>query len=343
MLFSVEPNYKSITYNKEMNKIDLIIKKLLEKEKNTYSTKLKVTESEIYYLSNKCKKILLDQEVLLELEAPIKICGDIHGQYYDLIRLFQFNGFPPNSKYLFLGDYVDRGKQSIETVCLLFAFKIKYPNEFFLLRGNHESASINRIYGFYEECKKKYSIKIWKIFCDIFDCLPISAIVDKKIFCTHGGLSPLLISLNQIREIIRPIDIPDCGLLCDLLWSDPSERISGWAKNDRGVSFIFGKDVLDKFLKNFEIDLVCRAHQVVENGFQFFSNRRLVTIFSAPNYCGEFKNAAAIMSVDDTLMCSFQILRPFDTLVFREEMLGEKNLDSNGQKINKKIINEKID
>ena len=292
-----------------MNKIDLIIKKLLDKQSSKFTTKLKITEKEIFYLYKKCKKIFLEQEILLEIEAPIKICGDIHGQYYDLIRIFQFNGFPSQSRYLFLGDYVDRGKESIETVCLLFAFKIKYPNDFFMLRGNHESTAINRIYGFYDECKRKYTVQIWKIFCDIFDCLPIAAIIDKKIFCIHGGLSPYLVSLNQIKEIKRPTEVPDYGLLCDILWSDPSEKIAGWAENERGVSFTFGKDILDKFLKFFEMDLVCRAHQVIENGYQFFSNRKLVTVFSAPNYCGEFQNAAAVMIVDKTLMCSFQVLK----------------------------------
>jgi serine/threonine-protein phosphatase PP1 catalytic subunit len=296
-----------------LKEIDKIIKKLLDNKKNNIILDdMKITEKEILLLCNKCKKILLEQDILLELDAPIKICGDIHGQYYDLIRLFEFGGFPPNSKYLFLGDYVDRGKQSIETICLLFAFKVKYPNEFFILRGNHESSVINRIYGFYEECKKKYTVKIWKVFCEVFNCLPIAAVIEKKIFCTHGGLSPLLVSLNQIKEIVRPIEIPDYGLLCDLLWSDPSEKVSGWAKNDRGISFLFGKDIVDKFLKNFDFDLICRAHQVVENGFQFFNNRKLVTIFSAPNYCGEFKNTGAIMLIDQTLMCSFQIFKPYD-------------------------------
>ncbi|KAJ2694361.1 type 1 serine/threonine-protein phosphatase catalytic subunit glc7, partial [Coemansia spiralis] len=130
------------------------------------------------------------------------------------------------------------------------------------------------------------------------------------IFTMHGGLSPDLIHMDQIKRIMRPTDVPDTGLLCDLLWSDPDKDIQGWSENDRGVSFTFGPDIVYKFLQKHDLDLVCRAHQVVEDGYEFFAKRRLVTLFSAPNYCGEFDNAGAMMSVDDSLMCSFQILKP---------------------------------
>jgi len=181
-----------------------------------------------------------------------------------------------------------------------------------MLRGNHESAAINRIYGFYEECRERYSLKIWKAFNDCFNCLPLGAIIEDKILCIHGGLSPDLKNLEQIRRIVRPTEIPDAGLLCDLLWADPDPEPAntGWGENDRGVSFTFGADVVDNFLKRHEFDLIVRAHQVVEDGYEFFAQRKLVTVFSAPNYCGEFDNAGAMMSVDSTLMCSFQILRP---------------------------------
>lgn len=236
--------------------------------------------------------------------------GDIHGQYPDLLRVFEYGGYPPDSNYLFLGDYVDRGKQSIETICLLLAYKIKYPENFFLLRGNHECASINRIYGFYDECKRRFCVRLWKIFTDCFNCLPVTAVVDDKILCMHGGLSPELDSLNQIKVIERPVDVPDQGLLCDLLWADPDPQIRGWGDNDRGVSYTFGPDKVTEFLNKHDLDLICRAHQVVEDGYQFFADRQLVTIFSAPNYCGEFNNAGALMCVDQTLLCSFQIIKP---------------------------------
>lgn len=190
-------------------------------------------------------------------------------------------------------------------------------------------------------------MKLWKTFTDCFNCLPIAAIIDEKIFCMHGGLSPELASMDQIKRIMRPTDVPDTGLLCDLLWSDPDKDIVGWGENDRGVSFTFGPDVVAAFLKRHDLDLICRAHQVVEDGYEFFAKRQLVTLFSAPNYCeyrcrrslvqclpvrrllltlltlplvhslcrsagGEFDNAGAMMSVDDTLMCSFQILKPAD-------------------------------
>ena len=138
----------------------------------------------------------------------------------------------------------------------------------------------------------------------------MAAIVDEKILCMHGGLSPELQNMEQIKRIMRPTDIPDTGLLCDLLWADPDKDIVGWGENDRGVSFTFGEDVVAQFLRRHDLDLVCRAHQVVEDGYEFFARRQLVTIFSAPNYCGEFDNAGAMMSVDETLMCSFQILKP---------------------------------
>uniref|UniRef100_A0A7N0V6M7 Serine/threonine-protein phosphatase n=1 Tax=Kalanchoe fedtschenkoi TaxID=63787 RepID=A0A7N0V6M7_KALFE len=292
-----------------MEGLDELIERLLQGRKNK-GKRIPLTESEIRHLCLAAKQIFLSQPNLLQLEAPINICGDIHGQYPDLLRLFEYGGFPPDSNYLFLGDYVDRGKQSIETIALLLCYKIKYPHNFFLLRGNHECASINRIYGFYDECKRRFSVRLWKTFTDCFNCLPVAAVIDDKIMCMHGGLSPDMETLDQIREVERPADVPDQGLLCDLLWADPDRDVKGWGENDRGVSFTFGADKVAEFLKKFDMDLICRAHQVVEDGYEFFADRQLVTIFSAPNYCGEFNNAGALMSVDASLLCSFQILKP---------------------------------
>jgi len=297
----------------EVLEVDRFMSQLLEARNCRPSGKQdQLKEAEICALCIRSRDIFMEQPMFLEVEVPIKICGDVHGQYSDLLRLFEYGGFPPEANYLFLGDYVDRGKQSIETICLLLVYKVKYPDNFFLLRGNHECASINRIYGFYDECKRRYSIRLWKTFTDCFNCLPVSAVCDDKILCMHGGLSPELSNLDQIKRVVRPTDIPDTGLLCDLLWSDPEKEISGWGENDRGVSFTFGPDVVQGFLRKHGLDLVCRAHQVVEDGYEFFARRSLVTVFSAPNYCGEFDNAGAIMTVDETMRCAFQIVRPLN-------------------------------
>jgi len=292
------------------SELDGIIKRCLEAKSTKPGKPVLLEEAQIKTLLGQTREVLQQQSAFLELEAPINVCGDVHGQFHDLLRMFEYGGFPPDSNYLFLGDYVDRGKQSLETIVLLFGFKARNPENFFLLRGNHECASITRIYGFYDECKRRFNIKLWKQFCDVFNWLPVSALIDEKVICMHGGLSPDLQNLDQIRKLSRPIDVPDSGLVCDLLWADPDKDFQGWAENDRGVSYIFGTDVVANFLKKHNLDLVCRAHQVVEDGYEFFGKRQLVTLFSAPNYCGEFDNCGAMMLLDETLMCKFIVLKP---------------------------------
>ena len=288
------------------------IKLLLSVRGNKSGKQVDLKDEEIRFLIDKSQAIIREQKMLVELEAPLHVCGDIHGQYYDLLRIFEHCGYPGEYNYLFLGDYVDRGKQSLETICLLLCYKIKYPDKVTLLRGNHESSVTNRIYGFYDECKRRYNVKLWKSFTELFNFLPVAALIDDKILCMHGGLSPDLKSINNITEIQRPTDIPDTGLLCDLLWSDPDKEATEYDENDRGVSVIFGEKVVTDFNKKNDLDLIIRAHQVVDDGYEFFANRQLITIFSAPNYCGEFDNSAGIMIIDDSLTCSLKVLRPVE-------------------------------
>eukprot|EP01065_Artemidia_motanka_P027952 TRINITY_DN3314_c0_g2_i1.p1 TRINITY_DN3314_c0_g2~~TRINITY_DN3314_c0_g2_i1.p1 ORF type:complete len:316 (+),score=106.86 TRINITY_DN3314_c0_g2_i1:90-1037(+) len=290
--------------------IDQVIIKLLSVRGTKNFKPIPLEEDHVRTVIQVARDVLMEQPCLLDLGTPVQVVGDVHGQYYDLLRMFEIGGYPPNSNYLFLGDYVDRGKFSVETIVLVLALKCKFKENFFILRGNHECAAINRIYGFFDDCKRRYDIKLWKSFTDLFNCLPYCAVIDEKIFCVHAGLSPELKAPDQLRDIRRPIDAPDHGLLCDLLWGDPEDGIKGFGESDRGVSFTFGADMVDKFLKKNSYDLICRAHQVVEDGYQFFANRQLVTIFSAPNYCGEFDNAAAFMCVDEQLTCTFHIVKP---------------------------------
>lgn len=157
--------------------------------------------------------------------------------------------------------------------------------------------------------KRRYSPKIWKCFTDMFNTMPIVAIIDERIICMHGGLSPDLTKMSKVSAITRPTEIPEGGLLCDLLWSDPAKDVQGWAESERGISYLFGNDIISKFLEQNGFDLICRAHQVVEDGYEFFGKRQLVTVFSAPDYCGEFDNSGALMSVNEDLICSFEILQ----------------------------------
>lgn len=300
--------------NKEI--VNFTIDKLLKLRYAKPSKLLNIPEKSIITICERAQQIFMTQPMLLELKPPLKVCGDIHGQFRDLLRLFDKCGYPPQSNYLFLGDYVDRGKQSIETILLLLAYKIKYPENFFMLRGNHESSTINRIYGFYDECKRRYSLKLWKVFSACFDCIPIVAVIDDKIICMHGGLSPFLNSFNDVHNLKRPLEVPDQGLICDILWSDPDDGVDEWQDNERGVSYVFGQKIIENFLNKLDLDLICRAHQVVEDGYEFFGDKQLVTIFTAPNYCGEFDNNASIMNVDEDLMCSFEIIEPENTSDF---------------------------
>ncbi|GAM89443.1 hypothetical protein ANO11243_074810 [Dothideomycetidae sp. 11243] len=306
--------------------LDEFIKRLIDAAYNNKVTKtVCLKNAEITAICQAAREVFLSQPALLELSAPVKIVGDVHGQYMDLIRMFEMCGFPPNANFLFLGDYVDRGKQSLETILLLLCYKIRFPENFFLLRGNHECANVTRVYGFYDECKRRCNVKIWKTFVDTFNCLPIASIVAGKIFCVHGGLSPSLSHMDDIRQIARPTDVPDYGLLNDLLWSDPADMESDWEANERGVSYCFGKKVIMEFLQKHDFDLVCRAHMVVEDGYEFFTDRVLVTVFSAPNYCGEFDNWGAVMSVSSELLCSFELLKPLESSQLKSHMKKGKN------------------
>ncbi len=289
---------------------EVMLERLLRIGAGQAELRATVSEAQIGQLLAKARQVLLSQAPLVEVEAPVKICGDVHGQFSDLLRLLAVGGYPPDSNYLFLGNYVDGGRQNLETILLLLSYKIKYPDNFFLLRGNHECAAINRVYGFYAECERRYSARLWHMFNELFNCLPFCGLVAGRIFCMHGGLSPQLRDWRQLRSIRRPVDPPNPSLLIDLLWADPDKWVRGYQPNTRGVSYVFGQDVVADFCRRMDVDLVARAHQVVQDGYEFFADRRLVTLFSAPHYCGEFDNAAAVMTVNEELLCSFDVLRP---------------------------------
>ena len=261
-----------------------------------------LSEEDLKLLCEKAKEIFIEESNVQNVSAPVIICGDIHGQIYDLIELFKKGGEVPNSRYVFMGDYVDRGYNGVEVLELLLALKIKYPEHITLLRGNHESRQICFAYGFYEEITRKYgNANAWEYFTDLFDYLPLAALVEGKIFCVHGGLSPYISTVDQIRLINRKMEIPREGVFCDLMWSDPDD-IETWIISCRGAGWIYGWKVVDEFTHINGLELICRAHQLVMEGFKYwFQNKNLCTVWSAPNYCYRCGNRASILKLDSDL------------------------------------------
>jgi serine/threonine-protein phosphatase 4 catalytic subunit len=241
------------------------------------------------------------------LPPPPQICGDIHGQFYDLLELFKVGGEIPDTNYLFLGDYVDRGYYSVETFLLLLCYKVRYPDRITLIRGNHESRQITQVYGFYDECLRKYgSVNVWRYCTDVFDYFSLAALVDNRVFAVHGGLSPQITTLDQIQVLDRRQEVPHEGPMCDLLWSDP-EELDGWGLSPRGAGYLFGDEVTKKFNRVNGLNLVARAHQLVMEGYKLMFDEQLVTVWSAPNYCYRCGNVASILELDEYLVRSFKI------------------------------------
>mmetsp|Transcript_6280 Transcript_6280/g.9320 ORF Transcript_6280/g.9320 Transcript_6280/m.9320 type:complete len:312 (+) Transcript_6280:34-969(+) len=264
-----------------------------------------LSEQEIKKLCDKAREILSEESNVQAVKCPVTVCGDIHGQFYDLLELFRIGGKPPETNYLFTGDYVDRGYYSVETVSLLVSLKVRYPDRVTITRGNHESRQITQVYGFYDECMRKYgNAAVWKYFTDLFDYLPLTALIENQIFCLHGGLSPSIDTLDHIRQQDRVQEVPHEGPICDLLWSDPDERC-GWGISPRGAGYTFGKDISEQFNHTNNLTLIARAHQLVMEGYNWTHERHVVTIFSAPNYCYRCGNQAAILEIDENLKYTF--------------------------------------
>jgi serine/threonine-protein phosphatase PP1 catalytic subunit len=296
----------------QVQKADAILAKLARFGQVRAGPASAVTDQELLWLVVQVKAILTEQPTLLRVDAPAVICGDIHGQFFDLLRVFEIGGSPAAIPYVFLGDYVDRGPNSIEAIAYLFSMKVKFPDRVWLLRGNHETAEQSEP-DFFNEFKARQIETTWYAVIDVFRWLPIAAVVGRRIFCVHGGISQELKSLAQIEALKRPLDVGDGGLLLDLLWSDPATSGNGWQANERGASRAYGPDVVADFLREEKLDLLCRAHQNVDGGFEFpFGQiRNCVTLFSAPKSDGN-NNYGVVMKVDADLTCSFEYVDPPD-------------------------------
>ncbi|KAL7266991.1 sporulation-induced protein [Rhizina undulata] len=264
-----------------------------------------LSEPDMKRLCELVKECLMEESNIQPVSTPVTVCGDIHGQFYDLLELFRVGGgMPGDINYVFLGDFVDRGYFSLETFTLLMCLKAKFPDRITLVRGNHESRQITQVYGFYEECQTKYgNPSVWKSCCQVFDFLALAAIIDGSVLCVHGGLSPEIRTLDQIRVVARAQEIPHEGSFCDLVWSDP-EEVETWAVSPRGAGWLFGDKVASEFNHVNGLSLIARAHQLYH-----FKNKDVVTVWSAPNYCYRCGNVASIMKLEDDLTPRFSIFQ----------------------------------
>jgi diadenosine tetraphosphatase ApaH/serine/threonine PP2A family protein phosphatase len=285
------------------------------------------TKEEIAELANQFKQIVSQEPMILKVKAPIKVFGDIHGQYQDLMRFFDLWGSPSEEgdiesyDYLFLGDYVDRGSHSLETICLLMALKVKYPKQIHMIRGNHEDRWINNAFGFADECSTRIGEdpndpkSMFAQINDVFDWLPLSALIDNKIICLHGGIGSTVQTLAQISKIPRPLEVihevsnDAQQLVVDILWSDPTENDTekgiqaNTIRDPNGTGNIvkFGPDKVQEFLKKNQLTMILRGHECVMDGFERFAAGSLITVFSATDYCGRHKNAGAVIFI--TKLC----------------------------------------
>ncbi|RPB19900.1 Metallo-dependent phosphatase [Terfezia boudieri ATCC MYA-4762] len=275
----------------------------------------RLTEEQALYILSEATKILRSEPNLLEMDAPITVCGDVHGQYFDLMKLFEVGGNPEETRYLFLGDYVDRGYFSIECVLYLWALKIWYPTTLWLLRGNHECRHLTDYFTFKLECKHKYSERVYEACMDSFCTLPLAAVMNKQFLCIHGGLSPELHTLDDLKTIDRFREPPTHGLMCDILWADPLEEFGQEKTSDffihnhvRGCSYFFSYPAACAFLEKNNLLSIIRAHEAQDAGYRMYRKTRttgfpsVMTIFSAPNYLDVYNNKAAVLKYENNVM-----------------------------------------
>lgn len=274
----------------------------------------RVGKSECLEIIMQATTLLLSETNLLELMDPVTIVGDIHGQFYDLLRIFELGGQLEDTKYLFLGDYVDRGSFSIEVILLLYSIKLNFPKRVFLLRGNHECRQMSSFFNFRSECLYKYDLEVYDAIMASFDALPIACIVNNKFIAVHGGISPELVSMQDIINLERVTEPPRSGLFCDLLWSDPVDNDSGQlterfkANEVRGCSYCYGSVAVNNFLKKSKLLSVLRAHEVQIDGYKMHKWNGstgfpvVITIFSAPNYCDVYNNKGAVVKFNNNVL-----------------------------------------
>jgi serine/threonine-protein phosphatase 5 len=292
----VESSYNGIIFPEDgVIDHDWIIKVMEDMKENKF-----IHKKYLIHIISQVKEIYDMKSTLVDVEIPdedeFNVCGDIHGQYYDLLNIFKINGYPSKTNpYLFNGDFVDRGSFSVECIITLLCWKVLYPDHFHMTRGNHETRNLNKLYGFEGEVKAKYDESVYECFCELFCSLPLGHVLNKTVIVVHGGLfSQDGVTLQDIKNTIRFREPPEKGIMSEILWSDPT-KLPGRHPSKRGVGVSFGPDVAKRFLDDNKLSILVRSHEVKNEGYEEEADGRVITIFSAPNYCDQMGNKGALI------------------------------------------------
>ena len=302
----IEDDYDGVRLKDEMTQefIDDMIER--------FKTGKKIHRKYVFQIILAVKDLVYNEPTMVEThvqsDQKITVCGDTHGQYFDLLEIFRLNGFPSASHhYLFNGDFVDRGSWSTEIALLLYAYKWLFPNSFFLNRGNHETDDMNRMYGFEGECKAKYNERVFKLFSESFSALPLATLIGDKFFVLHGGLfSDDDTSLDDIRKLNRHSQRQpgQSGLMMEMLWTDPQTE-PGRGPSKRGVGLQFGPDVTKRFCEKNGLEAIIRSHEVRMEGYEVEHDGKCITVFSAPKYCDSTENKGAYINIESDYKLQF--------------------------------------
>mmetsp|Transcript_8079 Transcript_8079/g.7936 ORF Transcript_8079/g.7936 Transcript_8079/m.7936 type:complete len:580 (-) Transcript_8079:33-1772(-) len=339
---ALPPGISKSTQEIESNN-ELILDQLFKSREwsSITETRFVLRKEIVLSLIQDCENILKNEPNVIRIRAPVKIYGNLHGQYIDLLRFFEMWGEPSDKNvdgdiesfdYIFLGDYVDRGNRSLETICLLMSLKVKHPDQIFMLRGHHEDISVNSIYGFADECRQRLNEdtndpnSVYQKINKMFTFLPLACVIEDRILCVHGGVGHGIRSLDELDAIPKPIEVAqnatlqDQQILMDVLWSDPCEKENemgfkaNTARDSTGSRNIvkFGADRLQRFLADNRLLMVIRSHECVMEGYDRNSQGDLITVFSATDYCGKYKNAAAILVVKRSMEIVPRLIYPLN-------------------------------
>jgi protein phosphatase len=306
----------------EQGLTDIIMAVLTSRISTDKAISFRSFQQKISCVIDECRSIVSREPSVLLLSGKFAVVGDIHGNVDDLIRIFERIGYPPDANYLFLGDYIDRGTESVEVLLLLFTIKVLFPDHAYLIRGNHECPSVCSFYEFKRECEAKLTGELYAKFIECFTFLPFAARLNSHILCVHGGIGPEFATVSEIADLRRPLFSFDSPVANGIVWSDPNIRLIGFDANDRGTGSYFGPPALNRFMSVNDLSLLIRSHESCSQGYHwsFGSDGKCLTVFSSTDYCGTRNRGAAVLVGADNGI-TFEVLMPLSPKELRKRLV----------------------